>query len=152
MEAKPLPPWATTFCSALVECGVFSADAPPNHILLNEYQPGQGLDAHKDGPLYAPRVAILSLGVPASFAFEDADRSVACSLELAPRSLLVFAGRAYNELLHRVLPVTAGRRLSLTVRRVVHVSDRAAPVVPRPLWEERYALARWLDGNDAAGK
>lgn len=32
-----------------------------NHVLVNEYQPGQGIMAHQDGPLYTPAVAILSL-------------------------------------------------------------------------------------------
>ena len=38
-------------------------------MLLNEYQPGQGIDAHRDGPLYAPRVAILSLCSHCAFEF-----------------------------------------------------------------------------------
>lgn len=35
-----------------------------NHVLVNEYQPGQGIMAHQDGPLYTPAVAILSLVRP----------------------------------------------------------------------------------------
>ena len=70
---------------------------------------------------------------------------MAATLQLAPRSLLVFAGGAYEEALHRVPPLPAGRRLSLTVRRVVCLSEREPPAVPKPPWEEKQALARWLD-------
>lgn len=33
--------------------------ARPNHVLVNAYQPGQGIMPHEDGPLYHPAVAIL---------------------------------------------------------------------------------------------
>jgi hypothetical protein len=49
--------------------GVFPSDQPPNHILLNEYRDGQGIGPHKDGPLYHPMVAVLSLGSPADIHF-----------------------------------------------------------------------------------
>jgi len=40
--------------------GIFTQ--PPNHILLNSYEEGQGIAPHKDGPLYENKVAIISLG------------------------------------------------------------------------------------------
>ena len=40
---EALPGWVRAVCDALVHAGVFPPDAPPNHVLLNEYQPGQGL-------------------------------------------------------------------------------------------------------------
>lgn len=45
----------------LVDKGVFSLDEPPNHVLLNEYLPGQGILPHTDGPTYASRTATISL-------------------------------------------------------------------------------------------
>ena len=45
----------------LVSKGVFSADEPPNHVLLNEYQPSQGILPHTDGPSYSSRTATISL-------------------------------------------------------------------------------------------
>ncbi|KAI0651109.1 hypothetical protein C8Q79DRAFT_931487 [Trametes meyenii] len=46
------------------ETGVFqgSAHGKPNHIIMNEYAPGQGIMPHEDGPAYYPVVATLSLG------------------------------------------------------------------------------------------
>ena len=126
MHAEPLPPWVASVCDALVAAGVFDADAPPNHVLLNEYQPGQGIDAHRDGPLYAPRVAILSLCSHCAFEFlrNDAARDAVCSLLLPPR----------------------GRRLSLTVRRVLALSPKSAP--PLALWERNAAVARFAGGRE----
>jgi hypothetical protein len=47
----------------LIQTGVFPADTPPNHVLLNDYfDPTQGILPHTDGPMYAPRTATLSLG------------------------------------------------------------------------------------------
>ncbi|KAH9886714.1 hypothetical protein C8Q73DRAFT_768982 [Cubamyces lactineus] len=39
-----------------------SAHGQPNHIIMNEYAPGQGIMPHEDGPAYHPVVATLSLG------------------------------------------------------------------------------------------
>jgi len=104
MVPEQLPEWVQGVCDALVAAGIFPADAPPNHVLVNSYQPGQGIDAHKDGPLYAPRVAILSLGSVASFDFvsDDTERSALASLLLPPRGLLVFEHDAYEKHLHTV--------------------------------------------------
>ena len=117
----------------------------PQHVLVNEYQPGQGIDAHRDGPLYEPRVAILSLGSHATFEFlrNDGGRACLSSLLIPARGLLVFADGAYSEHLHRVTAVSVDelgestirlgeasapalrriRRVSLTVRRVLQVRD-----------------------------
>ncbi|RKP06223.1 putative alpha-ketoglutarate-dependent dioxygenase ABH6-like protein [Thamnocephalis sphaerospora] len=59
---EPLPAWLTWPVQRLVEQGVFPADAPANHCLVNEYLPGQGIMPHEDGPFYLPCVATISLG------------------------------------------------------------------------------------------
>jgi alkylated DNA repair protein alkB homolog 6 len=46
------------------ELGIFN-DSPhgaPNHVLVNEYLPGQGIMPHEDGPAYHPVTATVSLG------------------------------------------------------------------------------------------
>lgn len=35
-----------------------------NHVLVNEYEPGQGIMPHQDGPAYWPVVATVSLAAP----------------------------------------------------------------------------------------
>lgn len=56
----PLP--LQDLCDALVETGIFASKYKPNHILVNEYQPGQGILPHTDGPVYYPTTATLSIG------------------------------------------------------------------------------------------
>ena len=107
IELEPLPPWLQRICDELTRCGIFPPDAPPNHVLLNEYQIGQGIAAHKDGPLYAPRVAILSLGSHATFEFStpstpSAPSETVASMLLPPRGVFVFGGDAYKSHLHGI--------------------------------------------------
>ncbi|KAI0698177.1 hypothetical protein C8T65DRAFT_742903 [Cerioporus squamosus] len=51
------------------DLGVFKASAhgEPNHVIMNEYAPGQGIMPHEDGPAYHPVVATLSLGAHTIF-------------------------------------------------------------------------------------
>jgi len=106
---------------------------------VNEYNPGQGIMAHEDGPLYFPLVAILSLGSSAVIRFtkrrdfgasagegahDPGDSQV--SLVLRPRSLLLFSGAAYT-----------GEYRGLTVRVMRErlqrsVSTTGCPFVSRP--------------------
>jgi alkylated DNA repair protein alkB family protein 6 len=46
----------------LVAVGAFPSSHPPNHVLINEYQPGEGILPHTDGPAYESRTATISLG------------------------------------------------------------------------------------------
>ncbi len=66
-----LPFWMAPVLKRLREASVFAPDRAPNHCLLNNYQPGMGLNAHNDGPLYEPRVAIVSLGSHCVFEFVE---------------------------------------------------------------------------------
>ncbi|KAI9029449.1 hypothetical protein DFJ74DRAFT_603236 [Hyaloraphidium curvatum] len=79
MLPEPLPNWSVPICGKLASLRVFDlAGAPdasgegaaPNHLLVNEYLPGQGILGHTDGPLYFPCVATLSLGAHCVLDFE----------------------------------------------------------------------------------
>jgi alkylated DNA repair protein alkB family protein 6 len=109
--------------------GIFN-DAPhqaPNHVLVNEYQPGQGIMPHEDGAAYYPLVATVSLGAPIVLDMyhkhtqgdreEDEDgRNVAeiPSTNRRPqyrilqerRSLLIMRGKMYTDLLHGIEETT----------------------------------------------
>ncbi|GIJ84371.1 hypothetical protein Asppvi_003214 [Aspergillus pseudoviridinutans] len=66
--ASPLPSWLVSpiIHPRLNSLGIF-AGAPhgaPNHVLVNEYCPGQGIMPHEDGAAYYPLVATVSLGAP----------------------------------------------------------------------------------------
>ena len=59
----PLPQPLQGLCNELERSKLFPETYPSlNHVLVNEYLPGQGIMAHKDGPMYSPHVIILSLG------------------------------------------------------------------------------------------
>ena len=57
-----LPPPLQQLANLLVEKGIFSPSETPNHILVNEYHPGQGILPHTDGPAYIAQTATLSIG------------------------------------------------------------------------------------------
>ena len=146
-EAEELPGWLDSIAEALVRLGVFPPHLKPNHVLINEYLPGQGIMPHTDGPLYHQVVATLSLGAPARFTLRprrgqssQVPATEAC-LVLQPASLVVFSHDAYIDYEHSVeedhafvVPehvanagegVTpgqaierAGPRISLTIRHV----------------------------------
>lgn len=59
---EPLPAWLQRCADRLVADGIFPAACAPNHVLVNEYAPGQGIMPHEDGPFYVARVATISLG------------------------------------------------------------------------------------------
>mmetsp|Transcript_28615 Transcript_28615/g.61047 ORF Transcript_28615/g.61047 Transcript_28615/m.61047 type:complete len:324 (-) Transcript_28615:21-992(-) len=48
--------------NTLVAIGAFPSTHAPNHVLVNEYQPGEGIMPHTDGPAYESRTATISLG------------------------------------------------------------------------------------------
>ncbi|KAL3461519.1 hypothetical protein BJX64DRAFT_157828 [Aspergillus heterothallicus] len=64
--ASPLPSWLVSpvitphFDHLALFAG--SPHKAPNHVLINEYTPGQGIMPHEDGTAYYPLVATVSLG------------------------------------------------------------------------------------------
>ncbi|EQC25400.1 hypothetical protein SDRG_16727 [Saprolegnia diclina VS20] len=125
-EPEPLPRWLQALSSGLVEAGVFAASETPNHALINDYAPGDGILPHEDGPMYYPLVAILSAGASGRMTFqrhrETTPNDVPVHLTLDRRSLLVFTGEAYTKYLHSIDNVDdehgVNHRISLTIRHV----------------------------------
>ncbi|KAJ3537121.1 hypothetical protein NM688_g6734 [Phlebia brevispora] len=132
---QALPSYLTTFpdiIGRLRDTGAFSRSShgQPNHIILNEYLPGQGIMPHEDGPSYYPVVATLSLGSHAVFHYyrykpEDEDddppahisdaevpkgRSIdplpILSVLLEPRSLVITRSELYTAHLHGIDDIT----------------------------------------------
>ena len=56
-------------CQILVEIQAFPKSYPPNHVLVNEYKPMEGIMPHTDGPLYYHRTATFSVGGDVLFNF-----------------------------------------------------------------------------------
>ena len=57
-----LPAILQRIANTLVEVGAFPPSHPPNHVLINEYQQGEGIMPHTDGPAYESCTATVSLG------------------------------------------------------------------------------------------
>lgn len=108
----PLPSWLLSLIDYLVRHAVFDPrTCSPNHVLINQYQRGQGILHHTDGPKYVNRVAILSLGTPCLMTFrrrlQSSQIGVAYegdlfSILLQPNSLLVFSDELYIDYMHGI--------------------------------------------------
>ncbi|THU85515.1 hypothetical protein K435DRAFT_831090 [Dendrothele bispora CBS 962.96] len=129
LMAQPLPSFVTTYpdiIPRLQSTGVFksSAHEAPNHIIMNEYLPGQGIMPHQDGPAYHPVVATVSLGSHTVFHYyqyktadDNLETSVnangriidtipALSVLLEPRSVVITTGDFYKSYLHGIQEIT----------------------------------------------
>lgn len=77
-----------------------------NHVLVNEYQPNEGISSHQDGPLYASFVCVVSLARDEIVSFtphEDfKDALKPFDVFVPRRSLLVFYGKSYDCYLHGI--------------------------------------------------
>jgi len=85
-----------------------------NHVLVNEYQPNEGISSHQDGPLYASFVCVVSLARDEIVSFtphEDfKDALKRFDVFVPRRSLLVFYGKSYDCYLHGIRGGEGGRR------------------------------------------
>ncbi|MCJ1417013.1 hypothetical protein MMC32_003352 [Xylographa parallela] len=120
--ASPLPAWISEpIISRLLSLPIVSeadsgnifSDSPhkaPNHVLINEYSPGQGIFPHEDGSAYHPVVATISLGshIVLDIYAKKNDGSGEREAEprwrilQEPRSLLITTGELYREHLHGI--------------------------------------------------
>ncbi|XP_006899722.1 PREDICTED: alpha-ketoglutarate-dependent dioxygenase alkB homolog 6 [Elephantulus edwardii] len=116
MVPERLPPWLQRYVDKVSDLSLFGG-LPANHVLVNQYLPGEGIMPHEDGPLYYPTISTISLGSHTMLDLyeprqteEDDDPAEpprppprpTTSLLLEPRSLLVIRGTAYTRLLHGI--------------------------------------------------
>jgi alkylated DNA repair protein alkB family protein 6 len=89
---------------------IFS-DSPhgtPNHVLINEYLPGQGIMPHKDGAAYHGIVCTVSLGASLCLDIYGTKEDGTIEAEprwkiyQEPRSLLITADKMYTDFLHGI--------------------------------------------------
>ncbi|MBW3598141.1 MAG: alpha-ketoglutarate-dependent dioxygenase AlkB [Planctomycetes bacterium] len=128
MFLGPLPAWARPLAARLVAGGHMAT--VPDQLIVNEYEPGQGITAHVDCiPCFGPVVCSVTLGSQCVMELSAAKGDEAESILLERRSLVVLAGesrfrwrhaipsRKSDEIGGRVLP--RSRRVSLTFRTVI---------------------------------
>ncbi|KAF1924002.1 uncharacterized protein M421DRAFT_104050 [Didymella exigua CBS 183.55] len=140
--AAPLPTYLTNpIVLRFKDLGIFdhTSHEQPNHVLINEYKPGEGIMPHEDGKAYASVVATVSLGgtvcltLTAKPGSEEDDEKKASAKEWKlpirilqePRSLLITTGEAYESLLHGVDAVEVDEELNVdTIANWDLLSDR----------------------------
>lgn len=97
----------------------------PDQLIVNEYEPGQGISAHIDcQTCFGPVVASITLGGGTVMTFKH--RGTAVDMWLPPRSMLILSGPARWTWTHEIRPRRSdpdhgprSRRVSLTFRTVV---------------------------------
>jgi alkylated DNA repair dioxygenase AlkB len=122
----PLPDWSTDLAERLHTSGYFSR--VPTQLIVNEYTPGQGINAHTDHVrLFGPVIASVSLGSPASMVLRlNGEDPV--EVHMPRRSLVVLQGDARYRWTHEIprrksdmyqgKVIHRGTRVSLTFRTV----------------------------------
>lgn len=125
MALGPLPDWLLPLTTAVVADAGFTR--APDQVIVNEYMPGQGISGHIDClPCFGPTIASLSLlsGTTMTFTAPDGAR---VDVWLPVRSLVVLTGPARTQWKHAIAGRRndpghgpRGRRLSLTLRTVIH--------------------------------
>lgn len=90
----------------------------PNHVLVNEYQPGQGIMPHEDGAAYWPVVATVSAGAPIVLDIYGKDE---CGRQEGQpqyrilqeaRSLLILTNDVFTDHLHGIAEQTVDENLT----------------------------------------
>nr|VZI03578.1 unnamed protein product [Spirometra erinaceieuropaei] len=110
MIAEEIPEWLHSLMDRVSDLGVFGPYRA-NHVLINEYKPGQGIMPHHDGSLYYPVVTTVNLGGHSVLDFYNpieeeqsaafSDRYVGSAL-LMPRSLNMVGNLLYTYYLHGI--------------------------------------------------
>src|SRR6516165_12430065 len=102
MYLGPLPVWAQSLAVRLVAEG--HMPTAPDQLIVNEYQPGQGISPHVDCvPCFGPVVCSLTLGSQSVMELSAVQGGGAEALLLERGSLLVLAGDARYKWRHAIL-------------------------------------------------
>ena len=124
MFVGPLPDFAIAVAKKLLERGLVAE--PPDQLIVNEYEPGQGISAHVDcEPCFKNAIATVSLGSVYAMDFIHVETGAKETLPLELGSALVFSDEARYDWMHRIqarLSEKWGprkRRVSLTFRNVI---------------------------------
>ena len=128
MRIGPLPQWAEEIADILCERRL--APERPDQVIVNEYDPGQGIASHVDcQPCFTATIISLSLGSPCVMGFTHKRTRQTVPLLLEPRSLVVLQDEARYVWLHGIparktdqygeKTIRRERRVSLTFRKVI---------------------------------
>ncbi|TFK71225.1 hypothetical protein BDN72DRAFT_887740 [Pluteus cervinus] len=148
---QPLPGFVESYpplIQRLRDTGIFqySPHGQPNHIIMNEYLPGQGIMPHEDGPAYHPVVATISLGSHTIFHYykykneEDTspdhpsatgrvvDQRPVMSVFLEPRSLIISTDEMYTSHLHGIEEIEEDIVISGNGNQPPTIASKGTPI------------------------
>ncbi|MCK2242406.1 MULTISPECIES: alpha-ketoglutarate-dependent dioxygenase AlkB [unclassified Crossiella] len=128
MYLGALPGWAAELAARIRQDGI--VQKPFDQMIVNEYEPGQGIADHVDClPCFGEEIVSLSLGSRCVIRLRSLDRTAEFPLVLVPGSLLLLSGDARYKWSHGIpgrkrdvvdsRALTRGRRVSLTFRTVL---------------------------------
>ena len=131
--APPIPDWGRALAARMHREGL--VERPFDHMLVNEYLPGQGISLHCDYEPYDRIVASLSLLADCVMDFRSLQGSRREALLLKRRSLLVLSDDARYRWQHGIARrkndvwqgtrIPRGRRLSITFRLLKQPIDQS---------------------------
>lgn len=124
-SSAPMPLWAKELAERLHN--MYLTPFICDHMLVNEYLPGQGIAPHADYDLYDRTVVSISLGSHCMMDLERLDGTEKHGLWLEPRSVLIMDGEARYQWRHGIAArkkdswngtwFKRGRRVSITFRK-----------------------------------
>ena len=128
MYLGPLPDWLGKLSACMNRDGL--SPSIPDQVIINEYQPGQGIASHVDcEPCFGDTIISLSLGSPCVMVFTNLRTRADIELLLEPGSLLIMQGEARHRWMHGIparktdmmngQPIERNRRVSVTLRSVI---------------------------------
>ena len=123
-----LPEWVKPFAVRLFQSGYLSM--VPDQLIINEYQPGQGIANHVDcEPCFGETIISVSLGSNCVMDFINLKTKEKLEVMLEPRSLVVISGEARHNWTHGIaarktdnfngIKVERQLRISMTFRNVI---------------------------------
>ena len=128
MKIGEIPNWLQSYCNELQGGGYFTQK--PDQVIINEYQPGQGIASHIDCvPCFEETIASISLGSQYVMDFIHGKTNEKIPVFLEPRSLFILSGDARYVWQHGIAGrkndkyngeiIQRSRRISLTFRNVI---------------------------------
>ncbi len=137
---ESLPSWLLPISQQLK---TYFNDSPPDQVLLNRYDDGQGIQFHNDGPLFISTAAILSFNGDALLEFRptsvNSGSSITTQLSipptsfsayLPPNSLFVFKDSLYTDFDHGIIGTTPSSLESSSNKSMPAVCINSIPIAP----------------------
>jgi alkylated DNA repair dioxygenase AlkB len=128
MKVGDLPDWLSNIAKRLYEEGFFKE--MPDQVIINEYEPGQGIAPHIDcEPCFEDTIVSLSLASGVTMDFIHPIQNEKTAIYLEPRSIIVLKGESRYDWQHSISArksdtykgknIKRSRRVSLTFRKVI---------------------------------